>query len=443
MSETDLCAVLLASLLHDVGQYPLAHDVEEADPSMPSHEEMGRDLLKDDKTGLRTLVENEWEVTLARVLEILEAKPKNLIGDLRARILHSLIDGPIDADKIDYLMRDSRRLGLTYGAIIDLERLLRCLTIVFRGQDEETFEALGIHEKGKVTADAVAFARYAMYGQVYWHHTYRAFKIMFHRLIWDALNCAPDDRARTQFRKDFRKFVSSRASRPTGGTTSQGFLFLDEAVSVDGEEVAAVNSNDRAVLRWLGERSGTCGSVIGKMIEQRRLFKRILVLSRERMRDRDLWDRLSDFISAHNRSWKKKGALQESLQDRIVTLGEQPREPNVQRAIITDDNRSRFLSEAQTEVVVLVDIPPESPAGDAILEFLVEEDRRRYKVDEVKTGTLEHSVVWRELRKNFRQSIGKMRVFAHPDHNDFLSAYLSRSDIEGALDGALRKVDGE
>lgn len=79
----------------------------------------------------------------------------------------------------------------------------------------------------------------------------------------------------------------------------------------------------------------------------------------------------------------------------------------------------------------------------APLEFLVEEDRRRYKVDEVRTGSLEESIVWQGLQKNFRESIGKVRVFAHPEYRNFLNAYLSRTEIETAVDGALRKVDSE
>jgi hypothetical protein len=92
-------------------------------------------------------------------------------------------------------------------------------------------------------------------------------------------------------------------------------------------------------------------------------------------------------------------------------------------------------------VLLLVDIPPDAKQSTP-LEFLIEEDRRKYKIDEIRIGNLEASVVWRELQKNFRDSVGKMRVFCHPDHIDFLGSYLSRSEIENALDNALRTVEG-
>ncbi len=66
-----------------------------------------------------------------------------LRGTLKDRILHSLINGPLDADKIDYLMRDSRHLGLNYGQGIDFGRLLLCLTIVFKEDRGQTYAALG------------------------------------------------------------------------------------------------------------------------------------------------------------------------------------------------------------------------------------------------------------------------------------------------------------
>jgi len=55
---------------------------------------------------------------------------------------------------------------------------------------------LGIHEKGKVPAESVAFARYAMFGQVYWHHAYRSIKAMLHRMMLEMLNLCTYDGAR-------------------------------------------------------------------------------------------------------------------------------------------------------------------------------------------------------------------------------------------------------
>ncbi|HZR28216.1 MAG TPA: HD domain-containing protein [Terriglobales bacterium] len=159
MDEQDFKAALLAGLLHDIGQYPLAHDLEDADEAGFSHVRLGIRILKDESLGLAEIINSDWKISPDRIVAILEADPSQMSGELKDRILHSLIDGPLDADKIDYLIRDSIRLGLNYGKVIDLDRLLRTLTIVFREDDNQTYAVLGIHEKGKVSAESVAFAR--------------------------------------------------------------------------------------------------------------------------------------------------------------------------------------------------------------------------------------------------------------------------------------------
>jgi serine/threonine protein kinase len=45
MTEVDLKASLLAALLHDIGQHPMAHDISEAAPGLPSHEKIGFDAI--------------------------------------------------------------------------------------------------------------------------------------------------------------------------------------------------------------------------------------------------------------------------------------------------------------------------------------------------------------------------------------------------------------
>jgi HD superfamily phosphohydrolase len=443
MREEDLRAALLSSLLHDVGHYPLAHDFEEAEPTLFSHEQIGYDLLNHDSSSLRALIQNDdgWAVPVSRVVSILQADPRLMRGSLKDRILHTLINGPVDADKIDYLMRDSVRLGLNYGKGTDLERLLRTLTIVFREQDGQTYAALGIHEKGKVPAEAIAFARYAMFGQVYWHHAYRSIKAMLQRMIWEMLFQAKDEKARRQYRDAFRRFVIPNDS----GKRDQDRLFplSDNIIGNPIHEVSQIQYGDLAMLYWLAERSGKIGSEFFDLFKSRRLFKRILVLSSEKIPDKTLWSNLLEFYGSNKRNWRKKLRLQRAFQERIVELVETPPETPPQTAVITPDARNHFLAEGRDKALLLIDIPPERKGSDIPLEFIVEEDRRRVKSDEMRTGNLEQSILWKALHESFQVSIGKLRVFCHPDHAEFLTAYLSRPTIENALSSALNKVEAE
>jgi len=355
-------------------------------------------------------------------------------GTLKDRILHSLISGPIDADKIDYLRRDSRTLGLKYGDGIDFQRLLQTLTIVFRVEDQRTYAALGIHEKGKIPAESIAFARYAMYGSVYWHHGYRAIKAMLQRLVWEVLSRSADPK---RFRAELERLVMPD-EEPVKGQVSLFGLSSDLA-NTPISEVSQIQQADLAVLKWLASQAGDVGGSILGLLKSRRLFKRVMVLSRERTLDNKLWKELLSFYQNDSYDWQRKLELQKSFQIRIRQLVENPTEPAPESVFITPDLRNQFLADSLEIPLVLIDIPSRS-TGDSKLEYIIEEDRRRSKADEMRTGSCEQSVVWQALQDYFQQSIGKARVFAHPQYSAFLSACLPRQSVEEALSGALREV---
>jgi serine/threonine protein kinase len=442
MSEEDLSAALVAALVHDLGQFPLAHDVEEADPYTGVHESLGWEILENKDASIRSVIEKEWNVSVERVLAILKSRARELTQhSLKDRILHSLIDGPIDADKVDYLVRDSINLGLGYGRAIDFERLLRCLTVVFREENRQTYAVLGIHEKGKIPSEAVLFARYAMYGQVYWHHTYRSVKAMLHRMVWDMLFNAGTDEQRTRLRTEFRQFVSP--VHP--GSLNQQSLFeptLDLATSpIRG--INQIQQADLSVLKWISERSPECGDEMLQLFGSRRLFKRVMVLSREKAQDKDLVEDLVEFQRKTRRSWGKRLQLQQLVQKLVVELVENPPVQPPESAIITPGSRNSFIVDGRAKPTVLLDIPIEKFGADTPLEYLVEEDRRRSKTDELQTGSLAESNMWKALQASSYESIGKVRVFCHPSHSDFLSAFLQREYLEGALREALRGVEAD
>ena len=86
---------------------------------------------------------------------------------------------PADADRMDYLERDSRSAGVTYG-LYDRERLLKSF-LVYRGRDESS-EAdilrLGIKRSGLRAVENFVQARFELFVQVYYHKTNRAIQLM-------------------------------------------------------------------------------------------------------------------------------------------------------------------------------------------------------------------------------------------------------------------------
>jgi len=175
VEENDAAAFVVAALLHDVGHWAYCHPLEDMElPEVPTHESLVRGLLTADPVA--DVLRREWRLDPGRVAALIEGSAT----DPPARLLHSLLSGPIDVDKMDYLARDSLHAGVPYGRHFDQERLLASLCVDAAGT------AVAITEKGRTAAELMVFARYVMFSEVYWHHTVRAATAMLQRCVWIA-----------------------------------------------------------------------------------------------------------------------------------------------------------------------------------------------------------------------------------------------------------------
>jgi hypothetical protein len=95
------------------------------------------------------------------------------------RLVRSILSGPIDIDKLDYLDRDSLHAGVPYGRNFDKNRLIASLVV------NEAGDGLAITAKGKTAAELMVFARYVMFSEVYWHHAVRGATAMFARAFYE------------------------------------------------------------------------------------------------------------------------------------------------------------------------------------------------------------------------------------------------------------------
>ena len=173
ISEDDAAAFTVAALAHDIGHWPFCHPIEDMGlEELPRHETLVESLLSQGET--REILTSQWRLDPARVAALIEGTATDRAG----RLLHSLLSGPIDVDKMDYLARDSLHAGVPYGRHFDQSRLLSSLCL------DEAGEALAITEKGRTAAELMVFARYVMFSEVYWHHAVRAATCMLQRAVW-------------------------------------------------------------------------------------------------------------------------------------------------------------------------------------------------------------------------------------------------------------------
>ena len=167
--------LMAAALLHDLGHWPFCHPIEDMGlEDLPPHEEFAAEFLAPHRA-LAQVLRNEWQIEPSEVLDVLVARTNTP----PMRLLRSILSGPIDIDKMDYLERDSLHAGVPYGRNFDKNRLIQSLLLNAAG------DGLAISSKGKTAAELMVFARYVMFSEVYWHHAVRSATCMFARAFYD------------------------------------------------------------------------------------------------------------------------------------------------------------------------------------------------------------------------------------------------------------------
>jgi HD superfamily phosphohydrolase len=175
VSGHDAEVLIAAALLHDIGHWPFCHPIEDMSLSgMPPHEAFAEEFLGPDSELTRVL-RTEWQIEPEEILDVLVARSDSPSFRLR----RSILSGPIDIDKMDYLNRDSQHCGVPYGQNFDRNRLIGSLIVNAAG------DGLAITAKGRTAAEMMVFARYVMFSEVYWHHAVRSATTMFARSFFE------------------------------------------------------------------------------------------------------------------------------------------------------------------------------------------------------------------------------------------------------------------
>ena len=164
LNEYEKITVMLAGLLHDAGHGPYSHAFEEI--SATSHEQYTCRIIEEN-TEITKILENASEGLSKDVADVIRHKSAN-------PLLSQLISSQLDADRMDYLLRDAYFTGTTYGEF-DLERILRTLRV----KDNR----LVVKESGVYAVENYIMARYHMYWQVYYHPTARSYETLLHMLF--------------------------------------------------------------------------------------------------------------------------------------------------------------------------------------------------------------------------------------------------------------------
>ncbi|MEM3905734.1 MAG: HD domain-containing protein [Nitrososphaerota archaeon] len=150
-----------SALLHDIGHTPYSHLLEmKLIENGLNHEEMG----------IRIIGEND---EISSTLERAGVPPREIINVIKGKSrLSSLISGPLDVDRLDFLVRDAYFTGATYG-VVDIRRLIHLTRLDEHGSSVDI--------RGLGAVEELAIARHHSFLNIYFHHTVRAAQLLFYR----------------------------------------------------------------------------------------------------------------------------------------------------------------------------------------------------------------------------------------------------------------------
>ena len=297
LSEYDKICVMLAGLLHDVGHGPFSHAFEHI--TNHSHE---------DYTAKIILGETELNQVLTEVSPRL---PEDIVSIIEHNhpndILNQIISGQLDADRMDYLLRDSYFSATSYGQF-DLERILRTMRV---RKIDENKKALVVKYTGIHSVEDYIMARYQMYWQVYYHPVARSYEAVFIQLF---------NRLKDIFKENKEYFSDMKVLIP----------FLEKSV-VSVEEYFKLDENSLLYcFSLIQDKDDEIAADLARRLQNRRLFEyvdyseenlaQIKNMLKEQNLDEKYYLRVENVEASVYSPYKGRKILIEQLDGKIVAL---------------------------------------------------------------------------------------------------------------------------
>ncbi|KMK78209.1 HD domain-containing protein [Alkalihalobacillus pseudalcaliphilus] len=162
--EKERLLTLSAALLHDIGHGPFSHAFEKIFGT--DHEEWTRAIILGDSE-VNQILKKVSPTFPQAVSDVIEKTYPN-------KLVTSIISSQIDADRMDYLLRDAYYTGVSYGHF-DMERILRVM--------RPTEEQVVIKQSGMHAVEDYIMSRYQMYWQVYFHPVSRSAEVIINNIF--------------------------------------------------------------------------------------------------------------------------------------------------------------------------------------------------------------------------------------------------------------------
>jgi HD superfamily phosphohydrolase len=222
VSEEQRIVVTISALMHDIGHGPFSHAFEQI--SKVHHELRTAQIILDDDTEIGQILRDadllpDLDKRVAKLFPKGEAilQEKGDVDFDCPAYLVAVLSGQIDADRADYLLRDSHSTGTGYGRF-SLDRLVDHL------HADPEYGVLFFSTKVRHEIESYVFARYHMYQAVYYHKATRSAEVML-RLYFRRLK----ELIELGDRADLPSYLPDALRRlATGEGSLADFLSLDD-----------------------------------------------------------------------------------------------------------------------------------------------------------------------------------------------------------------------
>ena len=194
---------------------------------------------------------------------------------------------------------------------------------------------------------------------------------------------------------------------------------------------------DAAVVHYLWTRLLQIEAPEAELLEDlmaRRLYKRLLVFSKER---NDGWQDIIDKWSKLSPQARRQAT--QSVEEQLAkVVSEDAGESSEISQYTLDTAQQVRLRIAANRPVILIDVPGARPGAALPLYYVVEAQRRALRKDGRTVGDVHSSEVWQHFGSELHERAGKVRIFCHPDVADILEATVDRTAFLAAFGQAVR-----